>query len=97
MKTTHGNSWVTCSDGNGGPKDLYSLNLDGRMRVNARLVAKEYGISHEEARAAMAGMYEGQKVFLKTKDTVSMLGMNAKEFTRGGDYFLSESAVYDLI
>lgn len=101
MKTIHGETFVIQSNGNGGMSDLYSFTNEGRKMYNSRLVAAEYGLSASDAFSALSFMSGDQKVYLKTGATVTMLGLDPTEFNGGvdggGDLFISESGIYDLI
>lgn len=101
MKTSYGETFVIKSNGNGGLSDLYSFTSEGKKLYNSRIVAAEYGFSASDAFAGLSFMSESQKTFLKTGATVTILGLDPSEFNGGvdggGDWYISESGLYDLI
>ena len=101
MKTSYGETFVIKSNGNGGLSDLYSFTNEGRKLYNSRLVAADYGVSASDAFTALSFMSASQKTYLKTGATVTMLGLDPTEFNGGvdggGDWYISESGLYDFI
>lgn len=101
MKLAKEERYVVRTVGRRGLKDLVSFKRNGKELFNARLVAKDYGIDAENACLALSLMSRNQKVFVRTGPTVRKLGMDPAEFNGGvnggGDYFVTESGVFDMI
>ena len=101
VKPAKEKGYVVRIAGRSGLKDLVSFKRNGRELFNARLVAKDYGIDAANAFSALSMMSRNQKVFVRTGPTVRKLGMDPAEFNGGvnggGDYFVTESGVFDMI
>ena len=101
MKPAKEKGYVVRNAGRRGLKDLVSFKQNGKELFNARLVAKDYGIDAENACLAVSLLPRNQKVFVRIGPTVRKLGMDPTEFNGGvdggGDYFVTESGVFDMI
>ena len=101
VKPAKDKSYVVRTAGRRGLKDLVSFKRNGKELFNARLVAKDYCIDAENAFSAISMLSGNQKVFVRTGPTVRKLGLDPTEFNGGvdggGDYFVTESGVFDMI